>query len=77
MVDLNKSSYKENTLLGYEHVILENFLLRCGIKLNKNYNFGFGYKFNFNQLPIIIDYAIDLGYKKEGISHLLTWSTSL
>lgn len=77
MVDINKSPYQENTKLGYEHIILEDFLIRCGFQSNKNYNFGFGYKFNFNQFLVAIDYAIDLGSKNEGISHLFTWSTSL
>ena len=38
---------------------------------------GFGYKFDINQMPLILDYAVDLGSKGEGVSHLFTWSIDL
>ena len=67
----------DKTKIGYEFLGFENFAIRCGYDLNKNMSLGFGYNFNINQLPILLDYAVDLGNQGEGLSHLFTWSIGL
>jgi len=67
----------DKTKIGYEFLGFENFAIRCGYDLNKNISLGFGYNFNINQLPILLDYAVDLGNQGEGLSHLFTWSIGL
>jgi len=63
---------------GYEYMSTENLFIRCGLKGNDDLRLGFGYIYSLkDNLPIILDYSIDLGSQKEGISHLLTWSLGL
>ena len=76
-LNTNNNSYKDFFKLGYEHFIYDVIALRIGIQTEKKLSLGFGYKFNINQLPLSLDYAVDLGSKNEGISHLFTWSFGL
>jgi hypothetical protein len=76
-LNTNHNSYKDFFKLGYEHFIYDVIALRIGIQTEKKLSLGFGYKFNINQLPLSLDYAVDLGSENEGVSHLFTWSIGL
>jgi hypothetical protein len=76
-LNTNHNSYKDFFKLGYEHFIYDVIALRIGIQTEKKLSLGFGYKFNINQLPLSLDYAVDLGSENEGVSHLFTWSVGL
>lgn len=76
-LNTNNKSYKDFFKLGYEHFIYDVIALRIGIQTEKKLSLGFGYKFNINQLPLSLDYAVDLGSENEGVSHLFTWSVEL
>tara|TARA_B100000073_G_C23719197_1_gene567031 strand:- start:588 stop:755 length:168 start_codon:yes stop_codon:yes gene_type:complete len=52
-------------------------ILRFGCTDDIDITFGFGYNFNIKQIPLILDYAVDLGSQGEGVSHLFTWSIGL
>tara|TARA_A100001011_G_scaffold60984_2_gene60861 strand:+ start:11850 stop:12773 length:924 start_codon:yes stop_codon:yes gene_type:complete len=72
----DKSKFNQ-TKIAYEYLGFDNFDLRCGYDFNKDITLGFGYNFYINQLPIILDYAVDFGNQGEGLSHLFTWSIGL
>ena len=76
-LNTKNKSYKDFFKLGYEHFIYDVIALRIGIQTEKKLSLGFGYKFNINQLPLSLDYAVDLGSENEGVSHLFTWSVGL
>ena len=71
------ASVYDQTKIGYEYLGFNNLELRCGYNFDKDISLGFGYNFNINQLPILLDYAVDLGNQGEGLSHLFTWSVGL
>lgn len=80
LLDFSSDVYKDFFKLGYEYAIYDindYIAFRIGIQTEKKLSLGFGYKFNINQLPLALDYAIDLGSENEGVSHLLTWSVGL
>ena len=63
---------------GYEYNSFKNYFIRLGLKGQDNFRLGFGYNFSSNDnIPLIMDYSLDLGSKNEGISHLFTWSLNL
>tara|TARA_B100000212_G_scaffold87589_2_gene63950 strand:- start:644 stop:1567 length:924 start_codon:yes stop_codon:yes gene_type:complete len=72
--NFNQQSNSDITKFGFEYLGLDKIKLRFGSNFDSDISLGFGYNFNINQFPIILDYAIDLGYKGEGLSHLFTWS---
>ena len=76
-LNIDSDSYKDFFKIGYEHFIYDVIALRAGIQTETKVSLGFGYKFNINQLPISLDYAVDLGSENEGVSHLFTWSVGL
>ena len=77
LLDFSSDIYKDFFKLGYEHFIENNIAFRVGLQTQNKITLGFGYKFNFNQIPLTLDYAVDLGSENEGISHLFTWSIDL
>ena len=63
---------------GYEFNGFKSGSLRFGLFGKKDFRFGGSYNFVVNdKYPIIIDYSLDLGSEKEGVSHLFTWSYKL
>jgi len=77
LLDFSSDVYKDFFKLGYEYLIENNMAFRFGLQTQNKITLGFGYKFNFNQIPLTLDYAVDLGLEHEGISHLFTWSIDL
>tara|TARA_B110000263_G_scaffold55527_1_gene47003 strand:- start:991 stop:1932 length:942 start_codon:yes stop_codon:yes gene_type:complete len=79
LLDDNSNVYKDFFRLGYESFINDAIAFRIGVRLQteSKLSLGFGYKFDINQMPLILDYAVDLGSKGEGVSHLFTWSIDL
>ena len=64
--------------IGYEYNSLKNYFLRFGLKGDDELRLGVGYIFNFNDnIPLVIDYSLDLGSQDEGVSHLFTWGINL
>lgn len=74
LLDAYSDVYKDFFKFGYEYFFYDSIAFRIGLQTQKKLSLGFGYKFNINQLPLTLDYAVDLGSESEGISHLFTWS---
>ena len=72
-----KEKIYQSTAIGYEYISHDNLILRFGCTDDIDITFGFGYNFNIKQIPLILDYAVDLGSQGEGVSHLFTWSIGL
>ena len=82
LYQIDQMSIADNYLflsrIGYEYNSLKNYFFRLGFKGSNDLRLGFGYNFNINgNLPLVMDYSLDLGSENEGISHLFTWSFNL
>ena len=80
ITEVNGNKFKEGRI-GLE-LNLSNYsrytpvVFRCGKKIYKSStSFGFGLPVKVNEnLELMFDYAIDLGYVEEGISHLISFT---
>jgi len=80
ITDANGNKFKEGRVgLEFNMIKYSKYMpivFRCGKKIYKSstsFGFGLPVKIN-NDLELMFDYAIDLGYVEEGVSHLISFT---
>ena len=71
-IDMQNNGYL--TKIGMEYNILSEYKFRFGLN-DDLYSIGFGIPFRLdNESVLNLDYALDLGLRNEGLSHLFTFT---